>query len=364
MEKRSYSKILNNSGRTIVVGDIHGCFKELMLLLKKVSFSSDDILITVGDFMDRGQNSWQVAEFLRDTVNAFSVSGNHERRIAGVIRGTSHPAWTQKHTLLKMDGSRHSEWADYFESLPAVIETESVIVTHARLDPDRGLNDQNIFFTAAVGGRNAVIDLDENGVPVWFNEWKKKQKINKPVCIGHISYSRTELLHKELYSLDTGAVTGGFLTALIFPDFDLVQVPSENYYEKSLSEWRSHPLKDQGARSVTIGDVAALIKKENKEAEDIDIIDEFTKAMVESGLEHKLIELKRKLIDKYGKVPPPGKEKGQFFIQIKKENSVYNYPLIKHIMISEHIELENVLKICAGMSLQKLEREIQLLFNV
>lgn len=44
--------------RTIVVGDIHGCMAELMALLEEVSFGPEDLLVAVGDLVDRGPDSW------------------------------------------------------------------------------------------------------------------------------------------------------------------------------------------------------------------------------------------------------------------------------------------------------------------
>ena len=92
---KSYSHACGGSDRTIVVGDIHGCYVEFQELCHLVSFGARDALVTVGDFLDRGPDSWKVAAFFRDLPNAFSVLGNHERRVAGTIRGTSKPAWSR-----------------------------------------------------------------------------------------------------------------------------------------------------------------------------------------------------------------------------------------------------------------------------
>ena len=60
--------------------------------------------------------------------------GNHERRVAGTIRGTSQPAWSQKHSLAMLGQGERFSWAEYFESLPAIIASQHAIITHARLD--------------------------------------------------------------------------------------------------------------------------------------------------------------------------------------------------------------------------------------
>jgi serine/threonine protein phosphatase 1 len=112
----SYQFIDGPFRRTIVVGDIHGCLRELGLLLRAVGFGADDLLIGAGDFMDRGPASWEVARFFRDAANASSVLGNHERRIAGAIRGTCLPAWTQELTISRIPEGDRLAWADYLGS--------------------------------------------------------------------------------------------------------------------------------------------------------------------------------------------------------------------------------------------------------
>jgi hypothetical protein len=186
----SYFRIETPYARTIVVGDIHGCIDELQALLELAGFCETDILVSVGDFLDRGPGSWEVARILRDTPNAFSVLGNHERRVAGTVRGTSRPAWSQAQSLSRLDPARHEEWAQYLESLPAVIETPHAIITHARLDPERPLEAQDPHFTAAVGGSRVRIEKDAEGVPLWFGRMSPL----KPICIGHVRCTRVELV--------------------------------------------------------------------------------------------------------------------------------------------------------------------------
>ena len=71
--------------RTIIIGDIHGCFKELVLLLEKVQFDQRrDLLISLGDMIDRGPRSFQVFEYLRSLKSRMGeacilIRGNHEQ---------------------------------------------------------------------------------------------------------------------------------------------------------------------------------------------------------------------------------------------------------------------------------------------
>lgn len=229
-----YQAIAETIKRTIVVGDIHGCWGEFQSLIEVIGFGAGDVFVTVGDFLDRGPDSWAVARFIRNTPNVFSVIGNHERRVAGVVRGRSQPAWSQKQTLALLPSAEREEWAGWLEALPAVIETPHAIVTHARLDPMRPLAEQESHFTAAVGGAAVTIELDAEGVPLWF----RQMDFQKPVCMGHIGYERVVLVPYGLYALDTRAVGGSQLTAVVFPGGDVVQVPvARNYHQEAREAW-------------------------------------------------------------------------------------------------------------------------------
>jgi hypothetical protein len=71
----------NIEDSAIAVGDIHGCYIKFRELCHLVNFGAQDALVTVGDFLDRGPDSRKVAAFFRDLPNAFSVLGNHKRRV-------------------------------------------------------------------------------------------------------------------------------------------------------------------------------------------------------------------------------------------------------------------------------------------
>ena len=84
--KKNYKIIKENYKRTIVLGDIHGCFKEMNDLLNQIGFCGSDLVVSVGDIIDRGPFSWEVAQFFQNTKNAIFVLGNHERRLLGTVR--------------------------------------------------------------------------------------------------------------------------------------------------------------------------------------------------------------------------------------------------------------------------------------
>ncbi|MBI4024478.1 MAG: metallophosphoesterase [Verrucomicrobia bacterium] len=302
--------------RLIVCGDIHGCWQEFQGLLAKLDFGPDDFLITVGDFLDRGPDSWKVAEFFRSTPNARSALGNHERRVMRVVRGTSKPAWSQRQSLSLLAPEAQQEWAAWLETLPAVIETPLAIVTHARLDPRLPLAAQDPYFTAAVGGASIEIERDHQGVPVWFSQ----MRCDKPFCIGHIRYDRVVLVSKGLYALDTDAVRGGMLTAVTFPDGAIHQVPvHRNHYEDSLLAWKKQQLLEPGPpASWPLSHIVQVLDEGMPADEELCQIIQPLHAFVEElRLSEKGPHFQSRLLARFGPLPPPGPSRGEYFMKVK-----------------------------------------------
>ncbi len=311
-----YQAMTEHVKRTIVVGDIHGCWGELQSLIEATGFGTGDVLVTVGDFLDRGPDSWAVARFIRNTPNVFSVIGNHERRVAGVVRGRSQPAWSQRQTLALLPSAEWEEWAGWLEALPAVIETPHAIVTHARLDPMRPLTDQESHFTAAVGGAAVTIELDAEGVPLWF----RQMDIQKPVCMGHIGYERVMLVPAGLYALDTRAVGGGQFTAVVFPGGDVVQVPvARNYHQEAREAWLMTQTDCAGdPMSWTLAQVVEALNVRDGDthelAGDVNVIEQAVAGLELAG---RTLRMRESLVKRFGTVPAPGPERGVFFMRVK-----------------------------------------------
>jgi hypothetical protein len=311
--KNIYLEIPARYSRTIVVGDIHGCFDEFAELIRLVGFNDNDVLVSVGDMLDRGPKSWQVCQFFRDRPNAFSVLGNHERRVLGTMKGTSQPAWSQKHSLSMLTKEERPAWVEYLERLPAVIETEHAIITHARLDPAKSFQQQDAYFTCAVGGSGIHIDLDDNGVPLWFY----KTNFGKPLCMGHIGYERIELVSGKLYALDTGAVKGGELTCVIFPGNESLSVKSErDYYTESFKDWQ---MKEEEAqtdpRQWPLRKVIDILKHDGT-ADNLAIADQVAKtklAVCELRIDEWSQSVCEQLLARFGDIPKAGPERGEYF---------------------------------------------------
>lgn len=141
-------------GRTVVIGDIHGCLDALNTIIEAVAPTATDTIVTVGDYVDRGPNSKGVIDRLlelRETCNLVALRGNHEDMMLEVLRGDSPPFhWLNHGGVQTMDSygfvgdlncvpRAHREFLD---SLPNYFENETHFVVHANYDPDLPLDEQ------------------------------------------------------------------------------------------------------------------------------------------------------------------------------------------------------------------------------
>src|SRR5881227_513746 len=107
------------TGRTIVVGDIHGCYDELGELLARVDLRAQDRVVAVGDLIVKGEQSRAVLDLFMSDPRFSSVIGNHDLALLRYWRGedvTLKPAQARACAELAMGRERY---AAYLASLPA-----------------------------------------------------------------------------------------------------------------------------------------------------------------------------------------------------------------------------------------------------
>src|SRR3954466_2171718 len=105
-------------GRTIVVGDIHGCFDELLDLLEVVKLKSDDRLIAVGDLITKGPKNREVLDLFISDARFSSAVGNHDRIIRQKLRGEPVRLNKDQRTVLEQLGPDRESYSDFLRSLP------------------------------------------------------------------------------------------------------------------------------------------------------------------------------------------------------------------------------------------------------
>ncbi len=138
------------SSRRIIIGDVHGHYDGLMLLLDTIAPGTDDQIYFLGDLIDRGMKSADVVEFVRHN-NYACVLGNHEQMALASfpnneVSSPALQAWLQsggRATLASYTDPvlimEHLEW---FQTLPTYIDLGDLWLVHAGVHPRIPIHEQ------------------------------------------------------------------------------------------------------------------------------------------------------------------------------------------------------------------------------
>jgi len=209
---------MSSAGRTVVIGDIHGCLEEVHDLLRAVGATRQDRLISVGDLIGKGPDSAGVADWAMGTANLECVLGNHELRYIRAFESGGKPSGKpyDAETLRQLD-YRYGPFCAWLRRLPLTIDTGGWMVVHAGLDPRRPLAAQK---PEDLTGVRRLDDL---------TPWYERYADPRLIVFGHW-VRREPLVRQNAIGLDTGCVYGGKLTALILPERRLVSVKARREY--------------------------------------------------------------------------------------------------------------------------------------
>lgn len=206
--------------RTLIIGDIHGCHTELMELLDAAAVATDDVVVSVGDLVDRGPAPTEVVRWFRERKNAVVLMGNHERKhVRDVL------SYSQEVTRVQM-GETYGDGVAWMRGLPYFYETPEVRVVHAAMIPGVPLAEQpEAILAGTTSGEAQLKKLLPDG---W---WHERYDDAIPVAFGHHVVGPEPLVREgKVYGLDTGACHGQRLTALSIPDGRIYSVPARADY--------------------------------------------------------------------------------------------------------------------------------------
>ena len=216
------------TGRTIAIGDIHGCPKEFTALLARLQPTSDDTLILLGDLINRGPDSRRVLDIARE-AKAICLLGNHELRLLEHRRsnGQTKLKETDAATIAVLT---KADW-EFMAAMPLtyLAEAHQTLFVHGGFLPGIpwGRQDANIVTRIQV--------IDPAGQPAkrtdfptaefWADFWTGPPF----VVYGHTPRPDIYKL-KWSAGIDTACVLGGHLTAYVLPDRRFVQVRARQRY--------------------------------------------------------------------------------------------------------------------------------------
>jgi polynucleotide kinase-phosphatase len=234
-----------------LIGDVHGCHDELVALLDKLGYSiavaGDGVrhvthpqgrrVIFVGDLVDRGPDTPGVLRLVITMVRdglAHCVAGNHDQKLSRALRGrdvkVSHGL---ERSLQQLGGDPgfKAQAAEFLDGLIShyVLDDGKLVVAHAGLKEDmQGRASGRVRDFALYGETTG--ETDEFGFPVRL-DWAQNYRGRALVVYGHVAVAEPRWLNNTV-NIDTGCAFGGRLTALRYPEKEVVSVPAAStYYE-------------------------------------------------------------------------------------------------------------------------------------
>jgi RNA ligase len=218
--------------RYVIVGDIHGCAEELSQMLdEELHFNrQEDVLISVGDLVDRGPKVKETLELVMSLPRFFSVVGNHDDMCLRWAFGKNVKIGNGlQATIDAFGGKMPPNVQDFLRGLPMVLRVPSGYVVHAGFDPMMSPEEQqrsDCLYMRYYGGRSY---FDSFGGTLWHKLWDKDMPC---VYFGHIPQSGSELGFElpNIKPLDGGCVFGDYLKAWDSKDGVIHYVKAKQVY--------------------------------------------------------------------------------------------------------------------------------------
>lgn len=223
------------------ISDIHGCYHTFQKLLDSIHFSKNDLLICLGDAIDRGKYNLPLLEFFMTTHNAILIKGNHEYFFECCMNGSlREDSWSNfggNTTINELKTKSHEETIDYYlyvKNLPLYYEINNYILSHNGFSIDlpfakdaNGVIDvaKTIELQYAEDAYYFIISTDIHDI-----HQMPRLKLNKKMIIGHVPtlrFNGPKIYHTDNYiDIDCGAsCNNGRLGCLCLDDM------SEHYMD-------------------------------------------------------------------------------------------------------------------------------------
>jgi protein phosphatase len=245
-----WNNLKHEHGPFDVIGDVHGCQAELAALLDRLGYTAADSTdgarhyrhpegrkaVFLGDLVDRGPDTPGVLRTVMAMVEAgagLCVPGNHDVKLMRKLRGRNVQI---THGLAESLAQLEREPAEFKQQVVAfvddrvshyVLDDGKLVVAHAGMKESmQGRGSGRVRDFALYGETTG--ETDEFGLPVRYN-WAAEYRGRAMVVYGHTPVPAPEWLNNTI-CVDTGCVFGGRLTALRYPERELVSVPAARTY--------------------------------------------------------------------------------------------------------------------------------------
>ncbi|OQP46028.1 polynucleotide kinase-phosphatase [Niastella yeongjuensis] len=283
-----YNNKKEEHGPFDIIGDVHGCYDELVELILELGYQHTEgiyshpagrKLVFVGDLVDRGPKTPEVLDLVMTNVKAgtaFCVPGNHDAKLVKWLKGKdvtiAHGLQESIDQLNKKTPAFREDVKQFLDGLIShyVFDGGNLVVAHAGLREEMHGRGSGAVRDFCMYGETTG-EIDEFGLPVRYN-WAAEYKGKAMVVYGHTPVPEPQWLNRTI-DIDTGCVFGGKLTALRYPEKELMSVPSQREYAVS-----KRPLhKKEGQLSL-----------QQQHDDVLDIADVTGKHIVETSYGHKI----------------------------------------------------------------------------
>ncbi|WP_254392725.1 polynucleotide kinase-phosphatase [Streptomyces buecherae] len=303
--ERRYNDLRHLSGPFDIIGDVHGCRGELESLLGDLGYElrRDEegravgaahpqarTAVFVGDLVDRGPDSPGVLRLVMGMVadgSALCVPGNHENKLGRYLAGTTVKlAHGLPETIeqLEREDARDPDFrarvAAFIRSLVShyVLDGGALVVAHAGLlEKYHGRQSGRVRSFALYGETTG--ETDAFGLPVRY-PWAEDYRGRAAVVYGHTPVPRATWLNNTI-CLDTGCVFGGALTALRWPERELVSTPAERVWYEPVKPLVSEAPGGADGRPLDLNDVVGRRVVETRELGRVAVKEENAAAALE-----------------------------------------------------------------------------------
>ncbi|MHC4562946.1 MAG: polynucleotide kinase-phosphatase [Planctomycetota bacterium] len=262
-----------------VIGDVHGCFDELTALLGELGYEPGQLAaeaegdeaawgtatyahpegrkaVFLGDIVDRGPKIVETLRLVRNMVaggSAFCVPGNHDMKFMRKLRGKDvQITYGLADSLAQIDllpGEVRESFCGQAEAFldglvsHYVFDDGRLVAAHAGLPEEMQGRGSGVVRQFALYGETTG-ETDEFGLPVRCN-WAVDYRGGSMVVYGHTPVPQPEWLNRTI-NVDTGCVFGGSLTALRYPEKELISIPATEVYCEPVK-----PLTDERPDALT-----------------------------------------------------------------------------------------------------------------
>lgn len=237
-----------------IIGDVHGCFDELVELLERLGYRVTAVrspegtehyglshpegrrVLFVGDLVDRGPKIVPVLQLVMAACGrgrAAAVLGNHDRKLLRYLEGhqvkIAHGFEASVEQLAGEPEEFRNRVQRFLRRLPhhLVLDEGRLVVAHAGLPEEYQGRDSPVVRRVALFGVTSG-EVDERGLPVRVN-WALEYRGKAIVVYGHTPVTEAVWINRTI-NIDTGCVFGNRLTALRYPELELVSVPARFPY--------------------------------------------------------------------------------------------------------------------------------------